>query len=89
MKKYKITFGTGTAWTETRIIEVENFECEQDAIDKLIDELENEGSEGYFIPNYELSENGGEYFEDEYITGGNQGRNLYHGGNLIIEEITE
>jgi hypothetical protein len=39
MKKYRITFRTGTYESATRIVEVEDFECEQDALDKMIDEL--------------------------------------------------
>ena len=89
MKKYNISFGNGTAWLETKTIEVENFEHEQDALDKMIDELENEGSEGYFITHEQIQENGGDYYDDEYIIGGNHGRILYHGGNFNIELIEE
>ena len=87
MKKYNISFGTGTAWLETKTIEVEDYECEQDALDKMIDELEEEGSEGYFITLEETQENGGDYCEDEYIIGGNHGRILLHYGNFNIELI--
>ncbi len=87
MKKYKISFGNGTAWLETKTIEVEDFKHEQDALDKMIDELEEEGSEGYFITLEETHEEGGEYYEDEYIIGGNHGRILLHYGNFNIELI--
>ena len=89
MKKYNISFGNGTAWLETRIIEVEDFEHEQDALDKMIDKLENEGSEGYFITLEETQENGGDYYEDEYIIGGGSGRILLHYGNFNIELIED
>mgnify|MGYP000886263739 FL=1 len=87
MKKYKINFGNGTAWLNTEIVEVEDYECEQDAVDKMIDKLENEGSEGCFLDPSEITENGGTYPDDEYIIGGNHDRILYHGGNFLIEKV--
>ena len=36
MKNYRITFGTGTAWTKNRIIEVEDWETESEAIVKFV-----------------------------------------------------
>ncbi len=79
MKKYGVVFN---CWQE--VIEVEDFENEQDALDKLIDKLEKEGSEGCFLTENEIAENGGEYQEDMYIIGGNHGRILYHNGNFRI-----
>lgn len=87
MKKFKIMFGTGTIKLEVREIEVEDFETEQDAVDKMIDELEKEGAEGYFLKWEETAEEGGDYNEDEYIVGGNHGRILVHYGNFSIEQI--
>ena len=87
MKTYKINFSNGTAWLTTRIIRVEDWEAEQDAIDKMIDELEEEGYDGYFIDIDEIVANGGDIEEDEYIIGGNHGRLLYHGGYLTIELV--
>ena len=87
MKKYKINFGNGTAWLNTEIVEVEDYECEQDAVDKMIDKLESEGKEGLFLQPDEIQENGGEHYDDEYVIGGNHGRILYHGGNFNIEEV--
>lgn len=86
MKRYEVYFGNGTAFLVKREVEVEEWECEQDALDRVIDELEAEGSEGYFIPYEDTKEGGGEVYEDEYVTGGNSGRLLYHGGHLRIEE---
>ena len=87
MKNYKITFGTGTAWTQSKIIQVEEWETESDAIDKLIDILEEEGNEGNFLKWEETNEEGGEYYEDEYIIGGNHGRIFVHYGTLFVEEV--
>ncbi len=87
MKTYKISFGNGTAWLETEIVKVEDYEHEQDAIDKMIDKLESEGKEGLFLTENDLIENGGDHYDDEYIIGGNHGRILYHGGELRIEQL--
>jgi hypothetical protein len=87
MKQFKILFGNSTYLLTEKIIEVEDYENEQTAVDKMIDELENEGCEGCFLSYDELFENGGDYHEDEYIIGGNHGRILYHGGELRIELI--
>lgn len=61
---------------------VDSFESEQDAVDKLIDKLEAEGSTGCFV-------NPDEYNEDEYVIGGNHGLALYTGGNFRIVEIDD
>ena len=89
MKKYKIQFGTGSYISEERVVEVEDFENEQDALDKMIDQLEEEGSEGYFLELEETTEEGGDRYPDEYIIGGNNGKILYHGGNLRITELNK
>jgi hypothetical protein len=89
MKKYRITFRTGTYESATRIVEVEDFECEQDALDKMIDELEAEGSEGYFLKWEDTTEEGSDHYEDEYIVGGNHGRILHHYGIFNIKEVSE
>ena len=62
-------------------VTVDSFETEQDAVDKLIDQLEADGCDGCFV-------NPDEYNEDEYVIGGNHGLALYHGGNFYIELIT-
>lgn len=89
MRTYEIGFGNGTAWMNVEKVTIEDYECEQNAIDKIIDKLEEEGSEGCFLKPEEIAENGGEHYEDEYIIGGNHGRILYHGGNFYIKEVTE
>lgn len=73
-KTYTITYDR---YQDT--VTVDNFESEQDAVDKLIDKLESEGSTGCFV-------DPDEYNEDEYVIGGNHGLALYHGGNFHIEE---
>lgn len=87
MKNYKITFGTGTAWTQSRIVKVEEWETESEAMDKLIDILEEEGDESNFLKWEETVEEGGNYYDDEYIIGGNHGRIFVHYGTLFIEEV--
>lgn len=84
MKKYKISFGTGLAWNHVEIIEAFN---EAEALDIMIDKLEEEGSDGYFIDWSDTIEEGGDVYEDEYIIGGNHGRILRHYGNFYIEEV--
>ena len=87
MKNYRITFGTGTAWTKNRIVEVEDWDSESEAMDKLIDILEEEGDESNFLKWEETVEEGGNYYDDEYIIGGNHGRIFVHYGTLFIEEV--
>ena len=94
MKKYKITVGNGSAWVDTYDIEVEEWECEQDAVDSLIDTLQAEKKYGCFIwvksedeEGKIIDTEGHEYFQEEYIIGGNSGLYLYHGGTFRIEEV--
>ena len=87
MKDYKITFGSGTHRPYVEKVTIEDFETEQDTIDKLINKMEEEGNEGMFLAHNQLAENGGDFHEDEYVIGGNHGRILYHGGILSIEEV--
>lgn len=73
---------------------------EGEGLDLIIDHLEDEGLEGWFIKvkqeyegyvidgdNYIVDINNDKYYDDEYIIGGNHGRYLYHGGNFRIEEL--
>jgi len=83
MKSYKITIGTGLVWPHEEVIQVEDWECEQDALDRLVDKFESENQMGYFITNEEAAE----YGEDEYTFTGNHGLNLLHCGDLYIEEV--
>ena len=84
---YRITFGSGLAWLNERIVETEEWQCEQDALDILIDQLELEGLTGLVISEAELER--GDFQEDEYVVGGNHGRALLHHGTLLIEKLTE
>ena len=86
MKKYEVIFGGGYGTRE--VVEVEEETTDYGAIlDILIDRLEEEGKEGYFISWEETSEEGGQYNDDEYVIGGNHGRILYHGGMFQINLI--
>jgi hypothetical protein len=78
MKTYKIA----TIHGEKTII-VEDFQCEQDALDKMVDQMEENGDEYAFLTDEDLVD----YYEDEYIIAGNHGRILYHGGHLTITSI--
>lgn len=89
MKSYNIYFGNGTIAPEEMIIQVEDSDNEQVAIDKLIDKLENDGCEYCFIDWSQTQEEGGDCPESEYVIGGNHGRLLYHGGMFLIKEIEE
>jgi len=79
-KTFKISFGSGFAWKVVRFVQVEDWEHEQNAIDKMIDKFEDTEDMGFFV-------NPDEYPEDEYIIGGNHCLALYHGGNLHIERV--
>ena len=85
MKQFRIRFGTGLAWTEDRTITVEDYQCEQDAVDKMIDFIEFCGDTGYFLTQEEIDQC--EIGEDEYIVGGNHGRFLKHYGLFSVEEV--
>ena len=85
MRRFKITIGSGIFEPFVFNIETEDFECAQDALDKLVDQLEAEGSEGLFIPPEEIDC----YNEDQYVIGGNHGRYVLHNGVFDIRDLTE
>ena len=87
MKAYEITIGTGSLWTYSEVVYVENWESEQGALDVLIDTMEERGEIGFFITDEEIKKFG--KFEDEYVIGGNHCLNLMHYGALRIEFIGE
>ena len=66
---------------------------ETEGLDYIIDHLEDEGMEGWFIDvnidaeYYVIDNKGDRYYDDLYIIGGNHGRYLYTGGNFRIEEL--
>ena len=66
---------------------------ETEGLDYIIDHLEDEGLEGWFIDvnidaeDFIIDTENNKYYYDEYIIGGNHGRYLHHGGNLRIEEL--
>lgn len=84
MKFLKITWGTGTMYTRCTHMVIEDWENEQDAVDKLIDSLEQEHDSSVikYTDDIELG-------EDEYLIGGNHGLVLMHYGTFDIEEIIE
>lgn len=85
MKNYKISIGTGLAWLHEETIEVEDYDCEQDALDKMIDGIEDRGETGLFKTMDEIEAE--EINDDEYIIGGNHGLCLMHYGSFAIEEL--
>lgn len=66
---------------------------EIEGLDIIIDHLEDEGLDGWFIDvevdaeDFIIDTENNKYYYDEYIIGGNHGRYLYHGGNFRIEEL--
>ena len=85
MKTFKITFGNGSAWAEVHHVQVEDFEHEQDAVDKLIDKFERTDCTGFLLTQDDMDS--GEYYSDEYVVGGNHGLGLHHYGLFRIEEV--
>lgn len=87
MVKYKVFF----AYFD-EVVEMEEETTDYGLIvDKLIDSLEERGCDGCFVPYEETKESGNldGCHEDEYITGGNHGLNLYHAGSFGIELMKE
>lgn len=66
---------------------------EVEGLDFIIDHLEDEGLDGWFIEvgidngNYIIDTENNEFYYDEFIIGGNHSKYLYHGGNFRIEEV--
>ena len=66
---------------------------ETQGLDLIIDHIEDEGLEGWFIEvgvdndDCIIDTDGNRYYNDEYAIGGNYGRYLYTGGNFRIEEL--
>ena len=88
MTRYKVQYGSGTAWLNEEIVEVDEPTTDYGAIvDMAIDQIESRGEEGVFIDWKDTVEEGGEHYEDEYVVGGNHGRLLLHYGQLNIELI--
>ena len=83
MKRFEITIGSGFIHPYEYIVEVEDYECAQDAFDKMVDKLEKEDNESIFI----LPETIDEYYEDQYSVGGNHGRYVFHDGIFYIKEV--
>ncbi len=83
MRKFNIMIGSGLFQPFIFDVEVEDFECAQDAFDKVVDQMEREGNDGLFIPANEI----GCYNEDQYVVGGNHGRYVLHDGVFQIREV--
>ena len=66
---------------------------EVEGLDFIVDHLESEGLEGWFIEvgkdngDCIIDNEGDTYYYDQYIIGGDHGRYLYHGGNFRLEEL--
>ena len=56
-------------------------------LDLAIDQLESDGNMGVFVSDDDIERDG--INDDMYITAGNHGHNLYHGGNFMIERVDE
>lgn len=78
-KLYKFIIGNGTHSPDTYYAYGYS---EQDALDVVIDNLEKNGASNI----YDLSEiENGDFYEDEYVVGGNHGVALVHYGEFRIE----
>ena len=83
MVHYKISYGNGSAWLSEKIITVDEETTDYGSlIDILIDKLEKNGEEHFFLKPEEIDK----YSEDMYVVGGNHGRYLYHNGYLNIQK---
>ena len=84
--KYEVMYGNGTAWLSTEIVEVEEATTDMGAIlDMAIDQIEErEGLGGCLMTLDEVEAN--DFYEDEYVVGGNHGIALVHYGHFIIRE---
>ena len=82
-KTYEISFSVGLAWPEIRRVEVQPWQSEFDALDLLIDRMESDGEEFFFVPDDELATTP----DDEYIVGGNSSRALRHYGLMSIKLV--
>lgn len=66
---------------------------ETEGLDFIVDHLEDEGLEGWFIEvgvdneDCIIDTDGNKFYNDEYVLGGNYGRYLYTGGNFRIEQL--
>ena len=83
MTKYRVIFGY-----YSELVELDEPTTDYGMIlDLAIDQLEEAGKMGAFVTDEDIECDG--IHEDEYITGGNHGLNLYHGGNFMIERVDE
>lgn len=83
MTKYRVIFGYFS-----EIVTVDEPTTDYGTIlDLAIDQLESNGNMGVFVSDEDIERDG--TTDDMYITGGNHGLNLYHGGNFMIERVDE
>lgn len=83
MTKYRVIFGY-----YSELVELEEPTTDYGAIlDIAIDQLESAGCMGVFVSDDDIECDG--ITDDAYITGGNHGLNLYHGGNFMIKRVDE
>lgn len=83
MTKYRVIY---SCFSE--LVEVDEPTTDYGVIlDLAIDQLESDGCIGVFVSDEDIERDG--ITNDAYITGGNHGLNLYHGGNFMIERVDE
>ena len=75
-KQFKVIYG--------RYMDIITTNCEQEAVDILVDKLEENGCTGVVIPVDEAEK---DYNEDEYVIAGNHCLALLHEGNFMISEF--
>lgn len=102
---YRFIIGTGTAWVDTYVLEVEEPTTDYGAlVDMFIDwmvekrdprimDMENEyewgDEEDGYETIYEKANPEWKYYSDQFIQGGNCGDVLFHYGEFRIEDISE
>lgn len=87
MTKYRVIFGYFSELV-SELVEVGEPTTDYGAIlDLAIDQLEADGNMGVFVSDEDIERY--EITDDMYITGGNHGLNLYHGGHFMIEKVDE
>lgn len=102
---YRFIIGTGTAWVDTYVLEVEEPTTDYGALtDMFIDwmvergdprimDMENEYEWGEEEDGYETVHEKAnpewKHYSDEFVQGGNCGNVLFHYGEFRIEDISE
>lgn len=84
---YQVIYGSGLVYPNAELVRMDEKTTDYGAVmDKAIDQIDSR-NEGTFLDEKDLQENGGDYYPDEYVIGGNYGKKLLTYGTLDIREI--